>query len=141
MITKITDSKGGNKRQNLKVCSHPSAQMEQINEEVAEEQAWINNANESMKAINSGKIPVAVISNKQGFEKLKSNPLYERFYLKHCQTRFDAAGFFCELVVKINNPGMVDDGASEVLKKEGNYIWNKAALYEWAKEIEAHETH
>ena len=107
----------------------------------AEAQAWIDNANESMKAINSGKIPVAVISNKQGFEKLKSNPLYERFYLKHCQTRLDAVGFLCELVVKINNPGMVDDGASEVLKKEGNYIWNKAALYELAKEIEAHEAH
>jgi hypothetical protein len=106
-----------------------------------ETKAWIDNANESMKAINSGKIPVAVISNKQGFEKLKSNPLYERFYLKHCQTKLDAVGFLCELVVKTNNPGMIDDGASKVLKEQGNYIWNKAALYEWAKEIEAHETH
>ncbi len=80
------------------------------------------------------KIQVGVISNQQGFEKLKENSLYSRFNLKHLQKAQDVIGNF-DLVIKINNPGMVDEGATEAVRALGLMIWNKAALYEWAKEL------
>jgi hypothetical protein len=47
----------------------------------------------------------------------------------------DVTGRF-DLVIKMNNPGMVDEGASEAVRAIGLMIWNKAALYEWAKELQ-----
>ena len=82
------------------------------------------------------KIEVGVISSIQGFEKLKQNPLYRKFNLRHLQKNEDVAGEF-HLVIKINNPGMIDEGVSEVVRAIGLMIWNKAALYEWAKELES----
>lgn len=82
------------------------------------------------------KIQVGVISNQHGFDKLKENPLYSKFNLKHLQRVEDVVGEF-DLVIKINNPGMVDEGASEAVRAIGLMIWNKAALYEWAKELES----
>ena len=81
-----------------------------------------------------GKIQVGVISNQQGFEKLKENPLYQRFNLKHLQRIEDVVGEF-DIVIKINNPGMIDEGATEAVRALGLMIWNKATLYEWAKEL------
>ncbi len=81
------------------------------------------------------KIQVGVISNQHGFDKLKGNPLYSKFNLKHLQKAKDVTGRF-DLVIKINNPGMVDEGATEAVRMRGLMIWNKAALYEWAKELE-----
>jgi len=81
------------------------------------------------------KIKVGVISNIEGFKKLKSSPLYRKFHLCHLQRIEDVAGEF-DLVIKINNPGMIDEGASDAVREMGLMIWNKAALYEWAKELE-----
>jgi hypothetical protein len=80
-------------------------------------------------------IQVGIISNQQGFEKLKQNPLYQKFNLKHLQKAKDVIGRF-DLVIKIKNPGMVDEGATEAVRAMGLMIWNKAALYEWAKELQ-----
>lgn len=81
------------------------------------------------------KIQVGVISNQHGFDKLKENPLYSKFNLKHLQNAKDVTGGF-DLVIRINNPGMIDEGATEAVRANGLMIWNKAALYEWAKELE-----
>jgi hypothetical protein len=80
-------------------------------------------------------IQVGIISNQQGFEKLKQNPLYQKFNLKHLQKAQDVVGGF-DLVIRINNPGMIDEGATEAVRAMGLMIWNKAALYEWAKELQ-----
>lgn len=80
-------------------------------------------------------IQVGVISNQHGFDKLKESTLYKKFNLKHLQNAQDVVGGF-DLVIKINNPGMVDEGATEAVRAMGLMIWNKAALYEWAKELE-----
>lgn len=81
------------------------------------------------------KTRVGVISNKHGFLKLKENPLYDKFNLVHLQSKNDVVGDF-ELVIKIHNPGMIDDGASEAVRSKRMMIYNKAALYEWAKEMQ-----
>lgn len=31
---------------------------------------------------------------------------------------------------------MIDEGASDAVREMGLMIWNQAALYEWAKELE-----
>lgn len=80
------------------------------------------------------KIQVGVISNQQGFEKLKENSLCRIFNFKHLQRVEDVVGGF-DLVIKINNPGMIDEGATEAVRALGLMIYNKATLYEWAKEL------
>jgi len=92
---------------------------------------------ERAQCLLDGKICVGVISNKEKFDKLKSNPLYEKFHLKHLQSNKDTWGFRFDLVIKINNPGMIDEGASDAVREMGLMIWNQAALYEWAKELES----
>ena len=90
---------------------------------------------EYAQSLLDDKIQVGVISNVDGFEKLKSNPLYSKFFLRHFQTKQDVSGHI-DLVIKINNLGMIDEGATEAVRARGLMIWNKAALYEWAKEME-----
>ena len=89
---------------------------------------------EYAQSLLDNKIQVGVISNVEGFEKLKLDPLYSKFFLRHFQTKQDVFGSI-DLVIRINNPGMIDEGATEAVRMGGLMIWNKAALYEWAKEL------
>ena len=91
---------------------------------------------ERAQCLLAGKICVGVISNTEKFEKLKGNPLYSKFHLKHLQYKRDTICFRFDLVIKIKNPGMIDEGASDAVREMGLMIWNQAALYEWAKELE-----
>ena len=91
---------------------------------------------ERAQCLLDGKICVGVISNKEKFDKLKANPLYGKFYLKHLQSKRDTLCFGFDLVIKIKNPGMIDEGASDAVREMGLMIWNQAALYEWAKKLE-----
>lgn len=90
---------------------------------------------ECAQALLDGKLIVGVISNKEKFEKLKSNPKYDKIYLKHLQYGKDAEGFSFDLVIKIQNPGMIDEGASEAVRKKGKMIYNQYALFELYKEL------
>lgn len=88
------------------------------------------------KAHLEGKIICAVISSDEAFGKLKSNPLYSKFLLKHCKTKDDLAGLAVDIAISIRTPnGNEEDGAYDELRNRGLMVWNKAYLYELAKQI------
>lgn len=88
------------------------------------------------KAHLEGKIICAVISSDEAFGKLKSNPFYSKFLLKHCKIKDDLSGLAVDIAISIRVPnGNEEDGVCDELRNRGLMIWNKAYLYELAKEL------
>jgi len=96
-----------------------------------------DNLRKSVEAMRQGKIIVAVMSNDAGFEKLVNNPLYSKFFLRHVKTKADLLGLNLDFGIITHNPGMeLEDGTIEKISERGKFIYNKAYLFELAKELE-----
>lgn len=100
------------------------------------EKIMTDNLNKSIRARIDGKIIVAVISNDSGFETLSKNPFYKKFFLRHVKAKNDLLGLSFDFAIRINNPGcVVEEGVFEKIRERGCFIYNKAYLYEFAKNI------